>query len=143
MIFLRTNQALTTISTSWRVVHISKKNSTSSDWEEPTMVEQSVLANSSKFIEGPWEKEESDLANSSSVAQDQRGNITTLVDFTNSSTVMDEPLVEPTVVEQSVLANSSGFIQIASEENEEQQNDGSLFSEVKVGEELEEDIVLE
>ena len=31
------------------------------------MVEQSVLANSSKFIEGPWEKEESDLANSSSV----------------------------------------------------------------------------
>ena len=131
--------------TSWRVVHISKKNSTSSDWEEPTMVEQSVLANSSKFIEGPWEKpkEESDLANSSSVVKDQKGNITTLVDFTNSSTVMDEPLVEPTVVEQSVLANSSGFIQIASEENEEQQNDGSLFSEVKVGEELEEDIVLE
>ena len=103
------------------------------------MVEQSVLANSSKFIEGPWEKEESDLANSSSVVKDQRGNITTLVDFTNSSTVMEEPLVlvEPTVVEQSVLANSSGFIQIASEENEEQQNDGSLFSE------LEEDIVLE
>ena len=110
------------------------------------MVEQSVLANSSKFIEGPWEKEESDLANSSSVVKDQRGNIiSTLVDFTNSSTVMEEPLVEPTVVEQSVLANSSGFIQIASEENEEQQNDGSLFSEVKVGEEeeLEEDIVLE
>ena len=112
------------------------------------MVEQSVLANSSKFIEGPWEKpkEEPDLANSSSVVQDQRGNITTLVDFTNSSTVMEEPtVVEPTVVEQSVLANSSGFIQIASEENEEQQNDGSLFSEVKVGEEeeLEEDIVLE
>ena len=130
MIFLRTNQALTTISTSWRVVHISKKNSTSSDWEEPTMVEQSVLANSSKFIEGPWEKEESDLADSSSVVENQKGNITTLVDFTNSSTVM-----EPTVVEQSVLANSSGFIQIASEENEEQQNDGSLFSEVKVGEE--------
>jgi len=129
--------------TSWRVVHISKKNSTSSDWEEPTMVEQSVLANSSKFIEGPWEKEESDLANSSSVVKDQRGNITTLVDFTNSSTVMEQSLVEPTVVEQSVLANSSGFIQIASEENEEQQNDGSLFSEVKVGEELEEDIVLE
>ena len=111
------------------------------------MVEQSVLANSSKFIEGSLEKpkEESDLANSSSVVKDQKGNITTLVDFTNSSTVMDEPLVEPTVVEQSVLANSSGFIQIASEENEEQQNDGSLFSEVKVGEEeeLEEDIVLE
>ena len=102
------------------------------------MVEQSVLANSSKFIEGPWEKEESDLADSSSVVENQKGNITTLVDFTNSSTVM-----EPTVVEQSVLANSSGFIQIASEENEEQQNDGSLFSEVKVGEELEEDIVLE
>ena len=110
------------------------------------MVEQSVLANSSKFIEGPWEKEESDLANSSSVVKDQRGNIiSTLVDFTNSSTVMEEPLVKPTVVEQSVLANSSGFIQIASEENEEQQNDGSMFSEVKVGEEeeLEEDIVLE
>ena len=108
------------------------------------MVEQSVLANSSKFIEGPWEKEESDLANSSSVVKDQRGNIATLVDFTNSSTVMEEPLVEPTVVEQSVLANSSGFIQIASEENEERQNDGSLFSEVKVGEEeeLEEDIAL-
>ena len=139
MIFLRTNQALTSISTSWRVVHISKKNSTSSDWEEPTMVEQSVLANSSKFIEGPWEKEESDLADSSSVVENQKGNITTLVDFTNSSTVMEEP----TVVEQSVLANSSAFIQIASEENEEQQNDGSLFSEVKVGEELEEDIVLE
>ena len=103
------------------------------------MVEQSVLANSSKFIEGPWEKEESDLADSSSVVENQKGNITTLVDFTNSSTVMEEP----TVVEQSVLANSSGFIQIASEENEEQQNDGSLFSEVKVGEELEEDIVLE
>ena len=104
------------------------------------MVEQSVLANSSKFIEGPWEKEESDLADSSSVVENQKGNITTLVDFTNSSTVM-----EPTVVEQSVLANSSGFIQIASEENEEQQNDGSLFSEVKVGEEeeLEEDILLE
>ena len=103
------------------------------------MVEQSVLANSSKFIEGPWEKEESDLADSSSVVENQKGNITTLVDFTNSSTVMEEP----TVVEQSVLANSSAFIQIASEENEEQQNDGSLFSEVKVGEELEEDIVLE
>merc|ERR1719412_3266266 len=53
--------------TSWRVVHISKplKNSTlSDDREEPTLVEQSLLADGSKFIQSSEEDltEKSDMA---------------------------------------------------------------------------------
>jgi len=139
------DSSATTGGTSWRVVHISKplENSTSADWEEPTMVEQSVLANSSKFIDGPFEEElteESDLTNSSTVVQDQWEDAI-VGDFAFTK----EPIVaEPIVVEQSVLADSSNFIEIT-EEKTEQEKDGSLFSEMEVEEEeeLREDIILE
>ena len=113
--------------TSWRVVHISKplKNSTvSDDWEEPTLVEQSLLANGSKFIQSSEEEltEKSDLANISSVVIEIEES-----DLINDSTVAKEP----TVVEQSVLADSSSFIQITDEEIE----DDHLDSDVKYMEE--------
>ena len=112
------------------------------------MVEQSVLANSSKFIEGSFEEEEleehADQVNSSSVLQDQwEDAAATVGDFSNGSIVTKEPIVvEPIVVEQSVLADSSAFIQISEEKPEK---DGSLLSEVenKAVEELQEDIMLE
>ena len=111
---------------SWRVVHISKplKNSTVSDWEEPTLVEQSLLANGSKFIQSSEEEltEKSDLANSSSVVIEIEES-----DLINDSTIVEEP----TVVEQSVLADSSSFIQITDEEIE----DDHLDSDVKYMEE--------
>merc|ERR1712192_179053 len=141
-----TDSSATTSGTSWRVVHISKPldNSSSAEWEGPTMVEQSVLANSSKFIDGPFEEElteeKSDLTNSSSVVQDQ-WEVATVGDFTFTK----EPIVvEPIVVEQSVLADSSSFIEITDEKTE-LEKDGSLFSEVEVEEEkeLREDIILE
>merc|ERR1712037_914250 len=121
--------------TRWRVVHISKpsENSTSADWEEePTLVEQSVLANSSKFIDDSFEEEQADLTNSSSAIQEKwEENI--VEDFTNNESTLT--VVEPIVVEQSVLADSSTFIQIT-EEEVEQEKDGSLFStEVEVKEE--------
>ena len=118
----------------WRVVHISKpsENSTSADWEEePTLVEQSVLANSSKFIDGSFEEEQADLTNSSS-AIEEKWEENTVGDFTNNDSTLT--VVEPIVVEQSVLADSSTFIQIT-EEEVEQEKDGSLFSEVEVKEE--------
>ena len=133
----------------WRVVHISKpsENSTSADWEEPTMVEQSVLANSSKFIEGSFEEEQTEQAdqmNSSSAIQDQWEAATATVgDFSNGFTLTKKPdVVEPIVVEQSVLADSSTFIEIT-EEKAEQEKDGSLSFEVeaKEEEELPEDII--
>ena len=135
----------------WRVVHISKplEKSTSAEWEKPTMVEQSVLANSSKFIDGSFEEElteqkelteQADLTNSSSPIEDQWEE-NTVRDFTNNDSTLTK---EPIVVEQSVLADSSTFIQIT-EEKAEQEKDGSLFSEleVKEEEELPEDIVSE
>ena len=124
-------EALTTLR--WRVVHISKpsENSTSADWEEPTLVEQSVLANSSKFIDDSFEEEQADLTNSSSAIEEKwEENI--VEDFTNNDSTLT--VVEPIVVEQSVLADSSTFIQIT-EEEVEQEKDGSLFSEVEVKEE--------
>ena len=111
------------------------------------MVEQSVLANSSKFIDGAFEEEiteQSDLTNSSTVVQDQWEDAT-VGDFTNGSTLTKKPIVvEPIVVGQSVLADSSSFIEITDEKTE-QEKDGSLFSEVEVEEEgeLREDIILE
>merc|ERR1712037_39166 len=124
--------------TRWRVVHISKpsENSTSADWEGPTLVEQSLLANSSKFIDGSFEE----LTNSSSAIEDQLKE-NTASDFTNGNYESKEPIV----VEQSVLAESSTFIQITEEEEVEQETDDSLFSEVEVKEEeeLPEDIVSE
>ena len=111
---------------SWRVVHTSKplKNSTVSDWEEPTLVEQSLLANGSKFIQSSEEEhtEKSDMADSSSVVIEIEES-----DLINDSTVAKEP----TVVEQSVLADSSSFIQITDEEIE----DDHLDSDVKYMEE--------
>ena len=112
------------------------------------MVEQSVLANSSKFIEGSFEEEKlekhADQVDSSSVLQDQWEDATATVgDFSNGSTVTKKPIVvEPIVVEQSVLADSSAFIQIS---EEKPKKDGSLLSEVenKAVEELKEDIMLE
>ena len=125
-------EALTTLR--WRVVHISKasENSTSADREEePTLVEQSVLANSSKFIDDSFEEEQADLTNSSSAIEEKwEENI--VEDFTNNDSTLT--VVEPIVVEQSVLADSSTFIQIT-EEEVEQEKDGSLFSEVEVKEE--------
>merc|ERR1712037_105987 len=125
----------TSSGTRWRVVHISKasENFTSADWEEePTLVEQSVLANSSKFIDDSFEKEQADLTNSSSAIEEKwEENI--VGDFTNNDSTLT--VVEPIVVEQSVLADSSTFIQIT-EEEVEQEKDGSLFStEVEVKEE--------
>ena len=113
------------------------------------MVEQSVLANSSKFIDGSFEEElteqkelteQADLTNSSSPIEDQWEE-NTVRDFTNNDSTLTK---EPIVVEQSVLADSSTFIQIT-EEKAEQEKDGSLFSEleVKEEEELPEDIVSE
>ena len=111
---------------SWRVVQISKplKNSTVSDWEEPTLVEQSLLADGSKFIQSSEEEpsEKSDMANSSSVVIEIEES-----DLINDSTIAKEP----TVVEQSVLADSSSFIQITDEEIEDDQ----LNSDVKYTEE--------
>ena len=107
------------------------------------MVEQSVLANSSKFIDGPFEEElteESDLTNSSTVVQDQWEDAI-VGDFAFTK----EPIVvEPIVVEQSVLADSSSFIEIT-EEKTEQEKDGSMLSEIEVEEEgeLQEDIIFE
>ena len=107
------------------------------------MVEQSVLANSSKFIDGPFGEELAenlDLKNSSSVVQDQREDA-----YVGDFTFTKEPVVvEPIVVEQSVLADSSSFIEITDEKTE-QEKDGSLFSEVEVEEEkeLQEDIIFE
>ena len=122
----------------WRVVHISKpsENSTSADWEEPTLVEQSMLANSSKFIDGSFD----DLTNSSSAIEDQLKE-NTASDFTNGNYESKEPIV----VEQSVLADSSNFIQITDEEEVDKDKDDSLFSELEVKEEegLPEDIVSE
>ena len=132
---------------SWRVVHISKplKNATVSDWEEPTLVEQSLLANGSKFIQSSEEEltEKSDMANSSPVVIEIEES-----DLINDSTIAKEP----TVVEQSVLADSSSFIQITNEEIE----DDHLDSDVKYVEEdadkltgeeeereLQEDIILD
>ena len=109
-------------------MHISKplKNSTlSDDWEEPTLVEQSLLANGSKFIQSSEEElytEKSDMANSSSVVIEIEES-----DLINDSTIAKEP----TVVEQSVLADSSSFIQITDEEIE----DDHLDSDVKYTEE--------
>ena len=53
-------------------MHISRplENSTSPDWEEPTMVEQSVLANSSKFIEGSFEEELTEQADQMNNSKD-------------------------------------------------------------------------
>merc|ERR1712192_187934 len=142
-----TDSSATTGGTSWRVVHISKPLENSTEWEEPTMVEQSVLANSSKFIDGPFEEElaeNSDLTNSSSLVRDQWEDAT-VADFTNVSTITKEPIVvEPIVVEQSVLADSSSSIEITDEKNE-LEKDGSLFSELEVEEEEEfrEDIIFE
>merc|ERR1712037_357208 len=133
-----TDSSATGGGTRWRVVHISKpsENSTSADWEEPTLVEQSVLANSSKFIDGSFE----DLTNSSSANEDQLKE-NTESDFTNGNNESKEPIV----VEQSVLADSSTFIQITDEEEVDKDKDDSLFSEVEVKEEeeLPEDIVSE
>ena len=108
-------------------MHISKplKNSTlSDDWEEPTLVEQSLLANGSKFIQSSEEEpsEKSHMANSSSVVIEIEES-----DLINDSTIAKEP----TVVEQSVLADSSSFIQITDEKIE----DDHLDSDVKYMEE--------
>ena len=108
-------------------MHISKplKNSTVSDWEEPTLVEQSLLANGSKFIQSSEEElytKKSDMANSSSV----------VIEIEESDLINDSKIAkEPTVVEQSVLADSSSFIQITDEEIE----DDHLDSDVKYMEE--------
>merc|ERR1712014_282469 len=108
---------------------------------------QSLLANGSKFIlsSGEEHTEKSDMANSSSVVIEIEES-----DLINDSTVAKEP----TVVEQSVLADSSSFIQITDEEIE----DDHLDSDVKyMGEdadkltgedeeeerELQEDIILD
>ena len=119
-------------------MHISKpsENSTSADWEEPTLVEQSLLTNSSKFIDGSFD----DLTNSSSAIEDQLKE-NTASDFTNGNYESKEPIV----VEQSVLADSSTFIQITDEEEVDKDKDDSLFSEVEVKEEeeIQEDIVSE
>merc|ERR1712037_760297 len=92
----------------------------------------SVLANSSKFIDDSFEEEQADLTNSSSAIEEKwEENI--VGDFTNNDSTLT--VVEPIVVEQSVLADSSTFIQIT-EEEVEQEKDGSLFStEVEVKEE--------
>ena len=106
-----------------------------------------MLANSSKFIDGPFKeeiREESDQRNSSSIVQEQWEDAT-VGDFTNGSTLTKKPIVvEPIVVEQSVLADSSTFIEIT-EEKAELEKDFLLFSEVEVEEEgeLAEDIILE
>ena len=103
------------------------------------MVEQSVLANSSKFIDGSFEEEQSYPMNSLVVQDQQEEN--TVENFTNNASTNTK---EPLVVEQSVLADSSSFIQIT-EEKPEHENNGSLFSEVEVEEEkeLQEDIILD
>ena len=103
-------------------MHISKplKNSTlSDDWEEPTLVEQSLLANGSKFIQSSEEEltEKADMANSSSVVIEIEES-----DLINDSTIAKEP----TVVEQSVLADSSSFIQITDEEIEDDHQDSDV-----------------
>merc|ERR1712037_752194 len=130
-----TDSSATSSGTRWRVVHISKhsENFTSADWEEePTLVEQSVLANSSKFIDDSFEEEEADLTNSSS-AIEEKWEENAVGDFTNNDSTLT--VVEPIVVEQSVLADSSTFIEIT-EEEVEQEKDGSLFStEVEVKDE--------